>query len=952
MNNKVNTRDFIVVKGARENNLKNVDIDIPKNKFVVMTGLSGSGKSSLAFDTIYAEGQRRYLESLSSYARQFLGGNEKPDVDSIEGLSPAISIDQKTTSHNPRSTVGTVTEIYDYLRLLFSRIGKPYCPNGHGLISTLSIKQMIDTVYENKEESKIQILSPIISQEKGTFKNKIEELKRQGYLRLRIDGNIYSLDDEIELEKTKKHNIDILIDRIILNNDTVTRSRIYDAIEKSVKEANGKVIVLVDDKELFFSQNHACNECGFSIPELEPRFFSFNSPVGACKSCNGIGFNFLPDTAKIVPDPSLSIKEGAIAYFRSVMMTPTMDLKREMSVWKEHDINLDVPFKELSKKEKNIIFYGDEDIGELKIDVNEQSIYSSSSFLYNNGLVNLIMRRFSETQSERAREYYEKFMSNLSCPSCNGQKLSIEALSVKINNKNIIDLTEKNINDLTNFFIELELNETDRNIAHLALKEIVDRLSFLENVGLNYLTLSRSASTLSGGESQRIRLATQIGSSLTGVLYVLDEPSIGLHQKDNEKLIETLKKMRDLGNTLIVVEHDEDTIRASDYLIDIGPKAGDFGGEVVAAGTVSEVSENKKSITAQYLSGKLKIEVPSKRRHGNGKTIELVGASGNNLKNVTVSFPLNKLIAVTGVSGSGKSTLINETLIKGIEKKLTNPFIVPAPFKDIKGLKNVDKIIKVSQDPIGRTPRSNPATYVSVFDDIRDLFANTKEAKARGFQKGRFSFNVSGGRCENCSGDGLIKIEMHFLPDVFVKCESCNGKKYNQETLQVLYKGKSIYDVLEMSVVEARDFFYEIPEIKRKLDLMVEVGIDYLKLGTSSTHLSGGEAQRIKLAKYLQKRATGKTIYVLDEPTTGLHIHDIAKLITVLNRIVDNGDTVIVVEHNLDLIKCADYVIDLGPDGGINGGQLVAYGTPEEIIEKKAVSYTGLFLEKNMYKDK
>lgn len=558
------------------------------------------------------------------------------------------------------------------------------------------------------------------------------------------------------------------------------------------------------------------------------------------------------------------------------------------------------------------------------------------------------MRRFSETQSERAREYYEKFMSNLDCPSCNGQKLSVEALSVKINDKNIIDLTEKNINDLIDFFVSLELSETDRNIANLALKEVVDRLSFLDNVGLNYLTLSRSASTLSGGESQRIRLATQIGSSLTGVLYVLDEPSIGLHQKDNEKLIETLKKMRDLGNTLIVVEHDEDTIRASDYLIDIGPKAGDFGGEVVAAGTVEEVSKSNKSITAQYLSGKLKIEIPKKRRYGNGKTIELIGATGNNLKNVSVNFPLNKLIAVTGVSGSGKSTLINETLIKGIEKKLTNPFIVPAPFKDIKGLKNVDKIVKVSQDPIGRTPRSNPATYVSVFDDIRDLFANTKEAKARGFQKGRFSFNVSGGRCENCSGDGLIKIEMHFLPDVFVKCESCNGKKYNQETLQVLYKGKSIYDVLEMSVIEARDFFYEIPEIKRKLELMVDVGVDYLKLGTSSTHLSGGEAQRIKLAKYLQKKATGKTIYVLDEPTTGLHSHDIAKLIEVLNRIVNNGDTVIVVEHNLDLIKCADYVIDLGPDGGINGGQLVAYGTPEEIIEKKAVSYTGLFLEKIM----
>ncbi|MDE5949324.1 MAG: excinuclease ABC subunit UvrA [Malacoplasma sp.] len=946
MDKKYNSRDYIVVKGARENNLKNIDIAIPKNKFVVITGLSGSGKSSLAFDTIYAEGQRRYLESLSSYARQFLGGNEKPDVDSIEGLSPAISIDQKTTSHNPRSTVGTVTEIYDYLRLLFSRIGKPYCPNGHGIISTVSIKQMVDTIFQYEKGSKIQILSPIISQEKGTFKNKIEELKRQGYLRLRIDGSIYSLDDEIELEKNKKHNIDILIDRIILNEDTVTKSRIYDAIEKSIKESKGKVVILINEKELFFSLNHACDVCGFSIPELEPRFFSFNSPIGACKGCNGIGFNFLPDKEKIVPNPNLSLNEGAVAYFKNVMIAPTFDLKKEMQIWIDHNVDLNKPFKNLSKEEKNVVFYGDEEIDELKVDSDKKSIYSSTGYFYRGGIANLIMRRFSETSSEKAREYYEKFMSNLNCPSCNGQKLSIEALSVKIADNNIIDLTEKNINDLINFFIELKLNETDKKIANLALKEIVDRLSFLENVGLDYLTLSRNASTLSGGESQRIRLATQIGSSLTGVLYVLDEPSIGLHQKDNEKLIYTLKKMRDLGNTLLVVEHDEDTMKASDFLIDIGPKAGDNGGEVVACGTLEEVCKVKNSITAQYLSKKLKIDVPKKRRNGNGKTIELIGATGNNLKNISVTFPLNKLIAITGVSGSGKSTLINETLIKGIEKKLTNPFEVTAPFKDIKGLKNVDKVVKVSQDPIGRTPRSNPATYVSVFDDIRDLFANTKEAKARGFLKGRFSFNITGGRCENCSGDGLIRIEMHFLPDVYVKCTDCNGKKYNEETLQVLYKGKSIYDVLEMSVLEARDFFYEIPEIKRKLDLMVDVGIDYLKLGTPSTHLSGGEAQRIKLAKYLQKKATGKTIYVLDEPTTGLHTHDIAKLIEVLNRIVNNGDTVIVIEHNLDLIKTADYVIDLGPDGGIKGGQVVAYGTPEEIVDKKAVSYTGLFLEK------
>ncbi|MDE6428875.1 MAG: excinuclease ABC subunit UvrA, partial [Malacoplasma sp.] len=700
------------------------------------------------------------------------------------------------------------------------------------------------------------------------------------------------------------------------------------------------------EKELFFSLNHACDVCGFSIPELEPRFFSFNSPIGACKGCNGIGFNFLPDKEKIVPNPNLSLNEGAVAYFKNVMIAPTFDLKKEMQIWKDHNVDLNKPFKNLSKEEKNVVFYGDEEIDELKVDIDKRSIYSSTGYFYRGGIANLIMRRFTETSSEKAREYYEKFMSNLNCPVCNGQKLSIEALSVKINEKNIIDLTEKNINDLINFFIELKLDETDKKIANLALKEVIDRLSFLENVGLDYLTLSRNASTLSGGESQRIRLATQIGSSLTGVLYVLDEPSIGLHQKDNEKLINTLKKMRDLGNTLLVVEHDEDTMKASDYLIDIGPKAGDNGGEVVACGTLDEVCKVKNSITAQYLSKKLKIEIPKKRRVGNGKTIELIGATGNNLKNVSVTFPLNKLIAITGVSGSGKSTLINETLIKGIEKKLTNPFEITAPFKDIKGLKNVDKVVKVSQDPIGRTPRSNPATYVSVFDDIRDLFANTKEAKARGFLKGRFSFNVTGGRCENCSGDGLIRIEMHFLPDVYVKCTDCNGKKYNEETLQVLYKGKSIYDVLEMSVLEARDFFYEIPEIKRKLDLMIDVGVDYLKLGTPSTHLSGGEAQRIKLAKYLQKRATGKTIYVLDEPTTGLHTHDIAKLIEVLNRIVNNGDTVIVIEHNLDLIKTADYVVDLGPDGGINGGQVVAYGTPEEIVDKKAVSYTGLFLEK------
>lgn len=947
--NIVDTKEFIVIKGARENNLKNIDIEIPKNKLVVITGLSGSGKSSLAFDTIYAEGQRRYLESLSSYARQFLGGNEKPDVDSIEGLSPAISIDQKTTSHNPRSTVGTVTEIYDYLRLLFARIGKPYCINGHGLISTMSIKQIVDNIVDNEVGSKIQILSPIIKQEKGTFKNKIEELKRQGYLRIRANNIVYSLDDEIELDKNKKHNIEIIIDRIILNKDNPTRSRIYEAVEKASKEANGHVLVLINDKEIFFSQNHSCDVCGFNIPDLEPRLFSFNSPIGACKYCNGLGFTYEPDKNKIVPDQNLSINQGAISYYKNVMDEPTYDLRKTLCLLKHFNIDLNKPFKDLTKNEKEIVFHGSDENIEYIIeskDGRKREAYGPIE-----GIADLIKRRYHETSSEMAREFYNKFMSNIDCNVCHGKKLSNEALAVKVNNVDIIELTELNISKTMEFFLNLKLNESDAKIANLVLKEIINRLSFLENVGLNYLTLSRNASTLSGGESQRIRLATQIGSSLTGVLYVLDEPSIGLHQKDNEKLINTLKNMRDLGNTLIVVEHDEDTMRASDYLIDIGPGAGIFGGELVACGPVDDVLKNKKSITAQYLSGEKKIEIPKNRRSGNGKSIEIIGASGNNLKKIDVKFPLGKFIAVTGVSGSGKSTLINETLVKAIEQKMLNPFIIPKEFKSIKGTEFIDKIVKVSQDPIGRTPRSNPATYVSVFDDIRDLFARTKEAKARGYEKGRFSFNVKGGRCENCGGDGLIRIEMHFLPDVYVKCSECNGRKYNEETLQVLYKDKSIYDVLEMNVSEAIEFFYDNPEIKRKLDLMNEVGLSYLKLGTPSTQLSGGEAQRIKLAKHLQKRPTGKTLYVLDEPSTGLHIHDISKLIEVLNHIVNHGDTVIIVEHNLDMIKVADYVIDLGPDGGDNGGKIIATGTPEQIASKKDVSYTGEFLDKILYND-
>lgn len=948
MKKEISSRDWIIIKGARENNLKNININIPKNKFVIITGLSGSGKSSLAFDTIYAEGQRRYLESLSSYVRQFLGGNEKPDVDSIEGLSPAISIDQKTTSHNPRSTVGTTTEIYDYLRLIFARIGKPFCKNGHGPIKTLSINQIIENIFKSEINSKIQVLSPIIISEKGTFKNKFEQLKKQGFLRIRVDKQNLTLDEPINLDKNKKHSIDIIIDRIILNNDTQTRSRLYDSIEKAIKESQGNVVVLIDDVEYFFSQNHSCSICGFSIPELEPRLFSFNSPIGACKYCNGLGFTYESDIEKILPNFKLSINEGAISYFKRIVDDTSRDLQKMKFLWKHYNIDLNKPLSELSKEMIDIILYGSDEKIHIILNMQNNTKYETNDTI--EGVASLIKRRYHETSSEMAREFYSKFMSNINCEICNGQRLSVEALSVKINKKNIIELTEMNIGILIMFFLDIELSESDKSIAKMALEEIINRLSFLENVGLDYLTLSRSAATLSGGESQRIRLATQIGSSLTGVLYVLDEPSIGLHQKDNEKLITTLKNIRDLGNTLIVVEHDEETMLACDHVIDIGPGAGIYGGELIAQGTIDDICKNENSITGKYLSKKLKIDIPKNRRSGNGRVIEIIGAKGNNLKNIDVKFPLGKFIAVTGVSGSGKSTLVNETLVKALEQKLLNPFIKPKEFKSIKGCEFIDKIVKISQDPIGRTPRSNPATYVSVFDDIRELYTRTIESKARGYEKGRFSFNVKGGRCERCQGDGLIKIEMHFLPNVFIKCEECNGKKYNSETLQILYKNKSIYDTLEMSVDEARLFFYENPEIKRKLDLMSDVGLGYIKLGTQATFLSGGEAQRIKLAKNLQKRATGKTMFVLDEPTTGLHVHDISKLIEVLNRIVDHGDTIVVVEHNLDLIKVADYVIDLGPDGGINGGKIIASGTPEQIVSKKDVSYTANYLNKVLNK--
>ena len=940
---KVNSRTHIIVKGAKENNLKNININIPKNKFVVITGLSGSGKSSLAFDTIFAEGQRRFLESLSSYARQFLGGNEKPNVDSIEGLSPSISIDQKTTSHNPRSTVGTVTEIYDYLRLVFARIGTPYCINGHGEIKTISIDKIIDNIFEHQEGTKLQILSPIVNNEKGTFANKLESIKKSGYLRVRIDNNLLSLDDEIKLEKNNKHNIDIVVDRIVLNYDKETRSRIYDSIEKATNESNGKVIIMYENSEDLYSLNHSCNECGFSINELEPRLFSFNSPIGACANCNGLGFTTEPDVNKLIPNFDLTINQGAIEYFQNTIGTNSIDWQKYNCLLKHYKINLNKKIKDFTKDEMNIILYGSDEPIEYNIISNSGK--KLQGFEEIEGISTLIKRRHMQTESEMAREYYSKYLSSITCKECNGKRLSKMALCVKINNKDIASLIDMNISNIIEFFLNLELTDNQKKIANLAIKEILSRLSFLENVGLNYLTLSRTASTLSGGESQRIRLATQIGSSLTGVLYILDEPSIGLHQKDNDQLISTLMKMRDLGNTLIVVEHDEDTMRAADWLIDIGPGAGEYGGKVIAEGTPKEVENNPKSITGQYLSKKKKIGVPEKRRKGNGKIIELLGAEGNNLKKVDLKIPMNTLTVITGVSGSGKSTLINETLIKAIEKEISDPFIVPLKYKKVSGIENIDKIIKISQDPIGRTPRSNPATYVSVFDDIRDLFALTPEAKERGYQKGRFSFNVSGGRCEHCQGDGIIKIEMHFLPSVEIKCEECKGKRYNSETLSVLYKGKSIADVLDMYVSEALEFFKHIPNIKRKLQLMVDVGLGYLKLGTNAVNLSGGEAQRIKIAKYLQKKSTGKTIYVLDEPTTGLHVDDISRLLEVLNRIVNNGDTVIVIEHNLDLIKVADYIVDLGPDGGDKGGYILCKGTPEEVSRCKQ-SYTGQYLKK------
>lgn len=930
--------DKIIVKGARENNLKNVSIELPKNKLIVMTGVSGSGKSSLAFDTIYAEGQRRYVESLSVYARQFLGGSDKPDVDSIEGLSPAISIDQKTTSKNPRSTVGTVTEIYDYLRLLYARIGIPYCPIHNKPISSQSVEEMTNQVLKLELNTKIKVLSPIVYGEKGTQVSTFDKLRKEGYARVKVDGEEYDLFDEIVLDKNKKHNIFVIVDRLIIKEDV--RSRLYEAIETASKLSRGKVVIdVIGHEEIVMSESYACPDCDFSLPELEPRMFSFNAPYGACSECKGLGIKQKIDIDLIIPDDSLSINEGAIKTFSVDDGILTTQVN---TVAKYYNIDLNKPVKELNKKDLDIILYGAPDLIEFNYVSKNGNTRNAKD--YYEGIITNLERRYIETKSNWIRDWIEGYMTELECPMCHGSRLDASILSVKINKKNIYEVTCLSIKDLYEFINNLKLTEEQKQIASLILKEISNRLSFLINVGLEYLTLSRTAGTLSGGELQRIRLATQIGSRLTGVLYVLDEPSIGLHQRDNARLINSLLEMRDLGNTLIVVEHDTDTMLASDYLVDIGPGAGLNGGRVVACGTPEEVMKNENSLTGRYLTGKEKIEVPKKRRKGNGKYLEIKGAKEHNLKNINVKFPLGTFTCVTGVSGSGKSSLVNSILYRVVANNLYKSKEKPGIYKSIKGLENIDKVINITQDPIGRTPRSNPSTYTGVFDDIRDLFASTKEAKIRGYDKGRFSFNVKGGRCEACWGDGVKKIEMHFLPDVYVPCEVCGGTRYNSETLEVKYKGKSIYDVLEMRVEEALEFFDNVPKIKAKLQMLKDVGLSYVKLGQSAPTLSGGEAGRVKLAKELQKRPTGKSLFILDEPTTGLHSDDIKKLLVILERIVDNGDTVIVIEHNLDVIKVADYIIDLGPEGGDGGGQVVATGTPESVA-KVEESYTGQFLK-------
>jgi len=938
-------QDKIVIKGAKENNLKNIDLEIPRNQLVIMTGLSGSGKTSLAFDTIYAEGQRRYVESLSAYARQFLGGVEKPDVEMIEGLSPSISIDQKTTSNNPRSTVGTVTEIYDYLRLLYARVGTPYCPVHNTPIESQTVVQMVNRAMSFEDGTRLEVLAPVARNQKGTFKDYFEKLRKDGYLRIYVDGEMRLLEEDIVLDKNKKHNLDIVIDRIKKNENS--RSRLHDSIENALKLANGLCLLKAGEEEILFSSNYSCVECGFSLPALEPRLFSFNSPLGACDHCKGLGSVMSVDLDYLIPDRNLSIRQGGIRYYKNQVDSENMDWQKFVVLCNYAKVDLDTPINQIPEKNLNIVLYGTSEPVAYSITTRTGNQYVRNQYL--DGVVNMIERRYLETTSAMSKEWYASFMAEHKCPKCHGKRLNEMALSVRVGTKNIHEWTQMSVVQAIEYMENLELDPMKAEIARLVTQEILNRLTFLKDVGLEYLTLDRLAGSLSGGEAQRIRLATQIGSHLTGVLYVLDEPSIGLHQRDNARLIQTLKNMRDLGNSLIVVEHDEETMMESDFIVDIGPGAGVHGGEVIVAGTPETVMQCEKSITGQYLSGRKKIGIPAKRRKGNGQKIKIIGAKENNLKNINVTFPLGSFNVVTGVSGSGKSSLVNEILCKAVQHSLGRVRVKPGAHKEIQGLDQVDKVIEISQDPIGRTPRSNPVTYTGVFDDIRDLFALTPEAKLRGYDKGRFSFNVKGGRCERCQGDGVKRISMNFLPDVYVPCEECEGKRYNEETLQVTYKGKNIYDVLEMTVEESLEFFSGIHKIKSKLQTLHDVGLDYIKLGQSSTTLSGGEAQRVKLASELQRKATGKTVFILDEPTTGLHTHDVKKLLQVLQRIVDNGDTVIVIEHNLDVIKCADYIVDMGPEGGDKGGTVVVSGTPEKVAQCEA-SWTGKYLKETLRK--